>query len=127
LGATCADIKEVKATNSKDSAKQDDEHGGHPPYSPSLAPSDFHILGHLKDALRRRRFVDDDELKHGVREELRGLQQRVSRDSVSRKGEIWVLMTKGTSRRNNFKSVNDVPMRYVKFNVTVLTFPQKNI
>ena len=28
--------------------------------------------------------------------------------SVSRKGEIWVLMTKGTSRENNFNFVKDV-------------------
>ena len=39
----------------------------HPPYSPHSAPSDFHLLGALKDALRRRRFDDDD----GVREDFR--------------------------------------------------------
>jgi histone-lysine N-methyltransferase SETMAR len=43
----------------------------HPPYSPDLEPSDFHLYGPLKDALRGRRFADDDELKHSVREELR--------------------------------------------------------
>jgi hypothetical protein len=42
-----------------------------PPYSPVLAPFDLHIFGPLKDALRGRRFADDDELKHSVREEFR--------------------------------------------------------
>jgi len=70
LGATCADVTEVTAANSKDSARRDDEQGGRPPYSPNLAPSDFHIFGPLKDALRRR-FADDGEMTHGAREDLR--------------------------------------------------------
>jgi hypothetical protein len=76
LGAKCANVKEVKATNSKDSAKQEDEYIDHSPYSPNLTPSDFHIFGPLKDVLRGQRFVDDDELKHSVREEL----QRFSKE-----------------------------------------------
>jgi len=40
-------------------------------YRPDLAPSDFHFLGHLKDALRRRRLANEDELKHSVHKELR--------------------------------------------------------
>jgi len=43
----------------------------HPPYSPRLAPSDFRILVPLKDALQRRRFWEDVELKHSVRQERR--------------------------------------------------------
>jgi len=34
----------------------------HPPYSPDLAPSDFHFFGPLKDALSETRFRDDDEM-----------------------------------------------------------------
>ena len=44
--AICADIKEVKTTNSKGLAKQEDELSLHPPYSPDLAPSDFHLFEH---------------------------------------------------------------------------------
>ena len=40
------------------------------PYSPDLASSYFHHFGPLRDELRGRRFADDDELKHGVLEEL---------------------------------------------------------
>lgn len=38
----------------------------HPPYSPDLAPSDFHLFLHLKSFLGGRHFNDDDELKEHV-------------------------------------------------------------
>jgi histone-lysine N-methyltransferase SETMAR len=38
----------------------------HPAYSPELAPSDFHLFGPLKNALRGRRFAADDEVKGGA-------------------------------------------------------------
>ena len=40
-----------------------------PPYSPDLAPSDYHMFGPLKEALRGRRFTSDQEAKEAV---LRG-------------------------------------------------------
>jgi hypothetical protein len=48
--AKYADIKEVKTTNSKVSAKQENESSPHPPYHTKLAHSDFCLLGCLKDA-----------------------------------------------------------------------------
>ena len=38
----------------------------HPPYSPDLAPSDFHLFGPLKQALRGRRFTSDEAVKEAV-------------------------------------------------------------
>jgi len=38
-----------------------------PPYSPSLAPSDFHLFGPLKDAIQGRRFETDDDVVSLVR------------------------------------------------------------
>jgi len=38
----------------------------HPAYSPDLAPSDFHLFGPLKNALKSRRFSADDEVKEAV-------------------------------------------------------------
>jgi len=35
----------------------------HPPYSPDLAPSDFHLFKHLKDSLCGRVFEDDEVSK----------------------------------------------------------------
>jgi histone-lysine N-methyltransferase SETMAR len=35
----------------------------HPAYNPDLAPSDFHLFGPLKEALRGRRFAISAKLK----------------------------------------------------------------
>jgi len=43
----------------------------HPPYSPDLAPSDFHLFGPLKDALHGTRFEDDESVIHEVKTWLR--------------------------------------------------------
>jgi histone-lysine N-methyltransferase SETMAR len=39
---------------------------GHPPYSPELAPSDFHLLLNLKKHLAGKIFDDDDEVQGGI-------------------------------------------------------------
>jgi len=38
----------------------------HPPYSPDLAPSDYHIFGPLKEAMRSRKFTSDEEVKEAA-------------------------------------------------------------
>ena len=38
----------------------------HPPYSPDLAPSDFHFFPHLKRVLKGTHFTSDDEVKQVV-------------------------------------------------------------
>ena len=43
----------------------------HPPYSPDLAPSDFHLFGPLKKGLRGRHFSSDEEVKTAVRKWLK--------------------------------------------------------
>jgi len=45
----------------------------HPPYSPDLAPSDFHMFGPLKEAMGGKKFRSDEEVRHVVHEWLRGL------------------------------------------------------
>jgi histone-lysine N-methyltransferase SETMAR len=39
----------------------------HPPYSPDLAPSDFHLFGPLKKLHGGKRFADDEEAEMEVR------------------------------------------------------------
>ena len=39
----------------------------HPPYSPDLSPSDFHIFGDLKKDIRGRQFHSDEEAQEWVR------------------------------------------------------------
>jgi transposase len=43
----------------------------HTPYSPDLAPSDFHLFEALKDAIRGKRFGSDDEVIEEVKKWLR--------------------------------------------------------
>ncbi|GBN02036.1 Mariner Mos1 transposase [Araneus ventricosus] len=38
----------------------------HPPYSPDLATSDFHLFGPLKQHLGGKHFADDDDVQHEV-------------------------------------------------------------
>jgi hypothetical protein len=42
----------------------------HPPYSPDLAPSDYHLFGSLKAALWGRRVTWDQEVNEVVHEWL---------------------------------------------------------
>ena len=42
-----------------------------PPYSPDLAPSDYHLFGPLKEGVRGQHFTSDQEVKHAVRNWLK--------------------------------------------------------
>lgn len=46
---------------------------GHPPYSPDLAPSDYHLFPKLKEFLGGKQFDNDEELKEAVISWLRSL------------------------------------------------------
>jgi transposase len=43
----------------------------HSPYSPDLAPSDFHFFPHLKRDLKGTHFTSDDELKQAVMPQIK--------------------------------------------------------
>ena len=45
----------------------------HPPYSPDLAPSDFHLFLHLKKHPAGKKFHDDDEVQEEVMTWFKGL------------------------------------------------------
>ena len=40
----------------------------HPPYSPDIAPSDFHLFRSLKNWLKGRRFNSIDEVRTGIQQ-----------------------------------------------------------
>ncbi|PNF29706.1 hypothetical protein B7P43_G13075, partial [Cryptotermes secundus] len=46
----------------------------HPPYSPDLAPSDYHLFPKLKEHLSGKRFNNDDEVKAEVRSFLNSME-----------------------------------------------------
>lgn len=85
----CADTKYTKTTNSKFSTKQEVESSPHPPFSPDLASSFFHLFGPLKDALPGRRFAGDNELKYSVREDLRRLSKEFYATGVHLYMQSW--------------------------------------
>jgi hypothetical protein len=68
----------------------------HPTYSPHLAPTDYHLLGPLKDTPRDRRFVYDDDLKHSAREELQRFSKHFYATGAQRLTQRWksLLITK---------------------------------
>jgi histone-lysine N-methyltransferase SETMAR len=64
------------------------EQMNHPPYSPDLAPSDFHLFLHLKKFLASQSFNNDEDVKRAVQKWLssqaamfydEGIQKLVSR------------------------------------------------
>ena len=61
----------------------------HPVYSPDLAPSDFHLFGPLKNALRGRRFAADDEVKEAVNDWLRSQPQTFFSNGIKKLTDRW--------------------------------------
>ncbi len=61
----------------------------HPPYSPDLAPSDFHLFGPLKDPLRGTRFGSERELRYAVDEVIKGLPQTWFEEGLKKVEERW--------------------------------------
>ena len=61
----------------------------HSPYFPDLAPSDLHLLGPLKDALRGTRFGDDDSVIRAVRTWLREQETSSYREGMHTLVSRW--------------------------------------
>ena len=47
----------------------------HPPYSPDLAPSDYHLFGPLKDHLDGMKFDTNDNVKNAVQNWLHSMPE----------------------------------------------------
>jgi histone-lysine N-methyltransferase SETMAR len=62
------------------------EHSAH---SPDLAPSDFHLFGPLKEALRERRYRCDDDVKNTVRPWLRAQPKTFYYDGIKQLVGRW--------------------------------------
>ena len=54
----------------------------HPPHSPDLAPSDYHLFGPLKRHLAGQRFTKDDDLIENVTNWLYSLDENFLRDGI---------------------------------------------
>jgi histone-lysine N-methyltransferase SETMAR len=61
----------------------------YPPYSPDLAPYDYHIFGHFKDAIRGKRFEDDEEVITEVKRWLRQTPAEWYREGTQALASRW--------------------------------------
>ena len=61
----------------------------HPPHSPDLAPSDYHLFGPLKRELAGKRFDDDEELVDHVRKWLQNLDGSFFREGIYSMVRRW--------------------------------------
>jgi histone-lysine N-methyltransferase SETMAR len=61
----------------------------HPPYSPDLAPSDFHLFPNLKKALRGKRFSSDEEVIAAVEGYFEGLPENHFRTGIHELENRW--------------------------------------
>jgi hypothetical protein len=60
-----------------------------PAHSPHLAPSDCHLFGPVKDALRGRHFVDVNELQQSFRDVLRSRGREFYSIGTQRLAQCW--------------------------------------
>jgi histone-lysine N-methyltransferase SETMAR len=60
-----------------------------PAYSPDLAPSDYHLFGPLKNALRGRRFSTDEEVRKAVHKWLRDQPETFFVEGIRKLVDRW--------------------------------------
>jgi hypothetical protein len=61
----------------------------HPPYSPDLAPSDFHLFGPMKEHLRGQKFADDDEVIETVQSWLQATPKNFFLEGIHKLVDRW--------------------------------------
>jgi len=61
----------------------------HPPYSPDLAPSDFHLFGPMKEHLRGHKFADDDKVMEAVQSWLKATPKSFFLDDIRKLVDRW--------------------------------------
>lgn len=71
----------------------------HPPYSPDLAPSDFHMFRHLKKHLRGHHFHNKQELEATVTEYLTSRPQKFYQDAFA---ELLIRWQKCINNRGSY-------------------------
>lgn len=61
----------------------------HPPYSPDLAPSDFHLFRYLKDSLRGQKFDTDESVIHAINDWFQELDKTFFLEGVKALEHRW--------------------------------------
>jgi hypothetical protein len=60
-----------------------------PPYSPDLAPSDFHLFGPMKEHLRGQKFADDTEVMEVVQSWLKATLKSFFLEGICKLVDRW--------------------------------------
>ena len=61
----------------------------HPPYSPDLAPSDFHLFPKLKTPISGTHFQSDDDAIHAVDDFLNGQEKDFFKSGIEALKHRW--------------------------------------
>jgi histone-lysine N-methyltransferase SETMAR len=61
----------------------------HPPHSPDLAHSDFHLFGKLKERLSGKRFASDQEVENETRNWLTNLDANFYAEGILKLVSCW--------------------------------------
>jgi len=61
----------------------------HPPYSPGLAPSDFHLFGPMKEHLQGNKFTDDDRVVEAVQSWLKATPKSFLLEDIRKLVDRW--------------------------------------
>jgi hypothetical protein len=61
----------------------------HPPYSPDLVPSDFHLFGSMKEHLRGQKFADENEVMEAVQSWLKAMPKSFFLESIHKLVDRW--------------------------------------
>jgi hypothetical protein len=61
----------------------------HPPYSPDLVPSDFHLFGPLKELLRVQKFANDNEIMEAVQSWLKATPKSFFLEGIRKLVDRW--------------------------------------
>jgi histone-lysine N-methyltransferase SETMAR len=61
----------------------------HPPHSPDLAPSDFHLFGKLKEHPSGKRFASDQEVENETRNWLTNLDANFYAEGILKLVSRW--------------------------------------
>jgi len=59
------------------------------PYSPDLAPSDFHLNGPLKEFTKGTKFPSEEEIKNTVSDWLKGQSKEFYREGTQKLVHRW--------------------------------------
>ena len=61
----------------------------HPPYSPNMAPSDFHLFGPMKEHLWGQKFADDNDVMQAVQSWLKAMPKSFFLEGIRKFMDRW--------------------------------------